>query len=329
VKICVYGAGAIGGHLAVRLAGAGADISCVARGAHLDAIRSKGLRLQSEGREETVRLASSDDPAELGPQDYVIMALKAPAAARVAPMLKPLIGPDTAVVTAQNGIPWWYFYKHGGDLDGRRLSSVDPQDLQWNSIGPQRAIGCVVYTAAEIVAPGEIKHTYGNRYSLGEPDGTKSRRVEALAELLTASGLKAPMRNRIRDEIWLKLWGNLSFNPVSVLTGATLAQMVDDKDVLEVIRMLMGEAGAVASRLGIDFAVSMDKRIEGARQVGEHKSSMLQDFERRRELEIEALLGVVQEMARFVDVKTPLIDAVLSLVRMAARIAGCGEPERR
>ena len=279
MKICIYGTGAIGGLLAARLAESDAELTCIARGATLAALQARGITVLSEEHDKTVSVRAVETPAEAGVQDYVILALKAPAVAAVADKLEPMLGPDTAVVTAQNGVPWWYFYKHGGALEGRQLSTVDPEGKQWRHIRPERVIGSVVYDAATIVEPGVIRHEYGNRFTLGEPDGSRSERAEALSKLLIAGGVRAPVRPNIRDEIWVKLWGNVSFNPVSALTGMSLTQMIDDADVHAVIRVMMVEAQSVAEALGIRFSIDVDKRIAGAREAGEHKTSMLQDLE--------------------------------------------------
>ncbi len=323
MRVCIFGAGAIGGYVAVELALAGVDVSCVARGPHLKAMRENGLKLLIGGEEKLAHVACSEDPADLGPQDFVIMSLKAPGAVAVADRLGPLMGPDTAVVTAQNGIPWWYFYKHGGPFDGTRLESVDPGGHQWDLIGPERAIGGVIYPAAEVIAPGVVRHQYGNRIMLGEPDGVKSARAQALSKALTDAGLKAPVRPRLRDDIWLKLWGNISFNPVSALTHATLATLAADEPVRSVIRAMMVEAQAVGEALGAKFTVDVDTRIQWAADVGAHKTSMLQDLERGRVMEIDALVTAVQEMGRLTGVATPTIDMVLGLVQLRAREAGC------
>ncbi|MDH3739715.1 MAG: 2-dehydropantoate 2-reductase [Alphaproteobacteria bacterium] len=324
MKICIYGAGAIGGYMAAQLALAeAAEITCIARGPHLAAMRANGLKLRIDGEEKTVAVNCTDDPVEAGPQDYVVVTLKAHSAAAVADQMAPLLGPDTAVVTAQNGVPWWYFYQYGGPHESTRLATVDPGDGQWQHIGPERVIGCVVYPAATIVEPGVVEHEYGNRFTLGEPSGEKTERVQALAAVLAQGGLRAPVRPRIRDEIWVKLWGNVSLNPVSALTGGTLAQMIDDADVCAVIRAIMVEAQAVGEALGVKFAIDVDKRIAGAREVGEHKTSMLQDLELGRPMEIDALVSSVQEMARLTEIATPTIDGVLAMVKMRARTAGC------
>lgn len=322
MKLCVYGAGAIGGYLGVGLAQAGVDVSLVARGPHLEAIRARGLTLKSEAGEHTVRLAATDDPATLGAQDYVVIALKANSVPGVVDRMRPLLGRDTAVVFAVNGIPWWYFYKLPGPWENRPIESVDPGGRQWQVIGPERAIGCVVHPACEVVAPGVVQHIDGNRFDLGEPDGSASERCKALGAAMVAAGFKAPVRPRIRDDIWLKLWGNLSFNPISALTLATLEQIAHDPGTRDVARRMMLEGSAVAERLGVRFAVGVDRRIDGAAAVGAHKTSMLQDLERGRAMEIDPLLTAVGELGVLVGVPTPTIDAVLALVRLRARVAG-------
>lgn len=324
MKIAVFGAGAIGGYLAAKLAAAGrVDLSVVARGAHLEAMRTRGLRLVEDGVERPlpVRVAASAD--EFGAQDYVVLALKAHSVAPALGQFAPLIGENTAVVTMQNGVPWWYFHRLKGPFEGRRIEAVDPGGVVWDAIGPQRVIGSVVYPAAEVDAPGLIRHIDGRRFSLGEPSGEKSERVARLAGELIAAGLQAPVREDIRSEIWLKLWGNLSFNPISALTGSTLAAIVADDGTRMLARTMMLEAQAVAEALGVSFPVSVDRRIKGAGDVGAHKTSMLQDLERGRPMEIDALVTAVQEMARLVGKPTPAIDAVLALVRRLAIERGC------
>jgi len=325
MKICVFGAGAIGGLMAARLAAKGdAAVTIVARGPHLAAMQENGLVLRSEGAETVVRprcVASAD---EAGPQDYVIVTLKAHSLPGAAPQLQPLLGPDTSIVSAVNGIPWWYFHKHPGGLhEGHRLASVDPDGSVWRLLPPERAIGCIVYPAAEVVAPGVIEHTYGDRFTLGEPDGSRSPRVAAISEALIAAGFKAPVRPKIRDEIWVKLWGNLAFNPISALTTATLDVLTADAAQRGVARAMMLEAQGVAEALGIRFAIDVDKRIAGAAEVGAHRTSMLQDLERGRPMEIDALLGVVVELAALVGRPAPTCETVLALVRARARAAGC------
>ncbi len=322
MKIAIYGAGAIGGYLGCELARAGADVTVIARNRTLEAIRENGITLHIDGETRIGRPAVTDDPAAAGPQDAVIVAVKANAAPAIAPAMAPMLGPETAVVTATNGVPWWYFHEHGGALAGTRLETVDPGGIQWQTIGPERAIGCVVYPAAEAVAPGTIRHISLNRFSLGEPDGSKSDRVRRLSDTLKAAGFSAPVRPRIRDEIWLKLWGNLSFNPVSALTGATLGQMAYDPLVRPAIVAMMTEAQAVGEALGVSFGIGLDKRIDGAGKVGAHRTSMLQDLDAGRKMEIDALVCAVQELGGLVKVDTPTVDIVAALVKMRAGVDG-------
>ncbi len=323
MKVCIYGAGAIGGLLGARLAAAGAEVSLIARGPHLAAMRERGLELKTPEGSIVTHPRATSDAAELGPQDYVIVALKAHSVPAAVPAMQPLLGPDTAVVMATNGVPWWYFYKLAGPFEGRRIESVDPGGAQWDGLGPERAIGCVVYPAAEVPEPGVIQLVEGDRFSLGEPSGERSARVQKLADLLIAAGLKAPVRPRIRDEIWVKLWGNLSFNPISALTGATLETIAGDPGTRAVVRAMMVEAQEIGQRLGVRFGVDVDKRIDGAGAIGAHKTSMLQDLERGRPMEIDALVTAIQELGGIVGVPTPTIDMVLALVRLRARTAGC------
>ncbi|MBP2298845.1 2-dehydropantoate 2-reductase [Azospirillum picis] len=323
MKICIYGSGAIGGYLGVRLHQAGAEVSLVARGAHLAAMRENGVTLLMGEERTVVRPRCTDNPADLGPQDYVVVALKAHSVPGVVPAMQPLLGDHTAVVTAVNGIPYWYFYGTGGAFDGRILETVDPDGAQWHGLGPQRAIGCVVYPATEVVEPGVIQHVYGDKFSLGEPDGSRSERVTALSQAMEAGGLRAPVLDRIRDEIWLKLWGNLCFNPISALTHGTLEVICGDTETRAVAKAMMLEAKEIGDRLGVHFRVDVERRINGAAAVGAHKTSMLQDLERGRPMEIDALLSVVQEMGRMVEVATPTIDVVLALVKQRGETAGC------
>ncbi|MCB2152757.1 MAG: 2-dehydropantoate 2-reductase, partial [Rhodobacteraceae bacterium] len=315
MRICIFGAGAIGGYLGAKLAGAGADVSLVARGPHLEAIRSRGLTLIEDGQETTHRIRASDDPAELGPQDYVVVTLKAHSVPPVVGRMAPLLGAGSTVVSGVNGVPWWYFHKIGGPLEGTRLQSVDPGDVQWNGIGPDRVLGCVVYPAAEVSEPGVVRHIEGNRFSLGEPDGSKSDRALALSAALSAAGLKAPVRPKLRDEIWVKLWGNLSFNPISALTHATLDVLCTDPGTRAVARAMMLEAQVIAEKLGVTFPVDVERRIDGGAAVGAHRTSMLQDLEAGRPMEIDALVGSVQELGRLTQSPTPVIDTILALVR--------------
>lgn len=319
MRIAVYGAGSIGGYLATRLTCAGIDVAVVARGATLTAIRERGFRLAMESGTLEARPRVSDNPSDFGPQDYVILALKAHAIPSVLDGLRTLLGPETAVVTAVNGIPWWYFYKHPAPWENLRLESVDPGGRIWEAVGPERAIGCVVYPAGRVAAPGEIVLESGERLTLGEPDGSLSERCRRLAAVLVQSGIKAPVRSRIRNEIWVKLWGNVSFNPVSALTGATLDVITADEGTRALCRAIMLEAQAIGEKLGVDFGLDVERRIAGGAAVGRHKTSMLQDLESGRQLEIDATVASVQELGRIVGVPTPRIDTILALVRQRAR----------
>ena len=322
-KIAIYGAGAIGGYMGAMLAKAGADVSLIARGPHLAAMKANGLTLIKDGEKETVSVTATDNPTELGVQDFVIVTLKAHSIPMVTEAMQPLLGPDTAVVFAVNGVPWWYFYGHGGALDNTRLYSVDPGNAIWDAITPERAIGCVVYPATEVEEPGVIKHISGDRFSLGEPNGEVSERCQTLSALLKSSGLKAPVRPKIRDEIWIKLWGNCSLNPISALTGATLEDMCRDEGTSAILRQVMLEAQAAAEATGIKFSIDVDKRMAGAEAVGAHKTSMLQDLEMGRPMEIDALVTAVTEIADHAGVDTPVLKMILSLVRRRAYEAGC------
>ncbi len=322
MKICVYGAGAIGGYMAVCLKEGGADVSVIARGAQLEAIRANGLKLLTGGKERVARMPAAANPEELGPQDYVIVALKSHQAWEAAGRMRPLLGPETAVVTAQNGIPWWYFYAVEGPFKDLQLESVDPDSRQWKEIGPERAVGCTVYPATEIVSPGVIKHIYGDRFGLGEPTGQETERVKRLAQAIEAGGLKAKIYPDIRNDIWLKLWGNLCFNPISALTHATLDVVASDPGTRAAAHAMMAEAETIARRIGVEFRVDIERRINGAASVGAHRTSMLQDLEKRRPIELDALLTVVQEIGRLAGVKTPTIDIVLALTQQMGRVAG-------
>jgi 2-dehydropantoate 2-reductase len=329
MKICIYGAGAIGGYLGVQLARAGADVSLVARGAHLDAMRANGLRLLIGDEAHVVHPKCTANPAELGVQDFVIICLKAHSIPGVIEQMRPLLGAKTRIVTAVNGIPYWYFYKHGGAYEGSRLETIDPGGRQWRELGPERAIGCIVYPATEIEAPGVVRHVYGNHFPLGEPSGELSDDVQKLSAMFTAAGLKAPVLDRIRDEMWLKLWGNVCLNPISALTHATLDVICSDPDTRALSKAIMLETQAIAEGFGVKFRVDVERRIEGARKVGAHKTSMLQDLERGRPMEIDPLVTVVQEMGRLTGIPTPALDAVQALVAQRGKIAGLYEANVR
>jgi 2-dehydropantoate 2-reductase len=308
--------------MGVKLAQAGADVSLVARGPHLAAMQDKGLTLiEEDGTPQNVKVTASDNPADLGPQDYVIVTLKAHSVPPVVPHMQPLIGENTTIVSGVNGVPWWYFHKIGTDLEGTRLATVDPGNAQWDGFGPDRVLGCVVYPAAEVTEPGTIKHIEGNRFSLGEPDGSRSDRAMALSKALSAAGLKAPVRPRLRDEIWVKLWGNLSFNPISALTHATLDVLCTDAGTRSVARDMMLEAQQIAEKLGVKFPIDVDRRIDGGAAVGAHRTSMLQDLDQGRPMEIDALVGSVQELGRITNTKTPTINTVLALTKLRAKTA--------
>jgi 2-dehydropantoate 2-reductase len=320
VKVCIYGAGAIGGYLAAGLSKVdGVELSLVARGAHLAAIKKSGLKLLIGGGEELCKPIATNDPSELGVQDYVIVCLKAHQAWEAAEQMLPLLGPKTAVVTGQNGIPWWYMYGLGERFQHMRISSVDQDNRQWNAIGPENAIGCVVYPATELVEPGVVKHIYGEKFTLGEPDSSVSERCRLLSSLLEQGGFEAPVLPDIRNEIWLKLWGNLCFNPISALTRATLDIVATQPSLRALSGKMMAEAQEIATRFGASFRVGIEKRINGAARVGAHRTSMLQDLESKRPLEIDALLTSVQEMGRLAGVRTPYIDVVLGLVQQLGR----------
>ena len=321
MKIAIIGAGAIGGLVGVKLALAGEDVTFIVRGANLDAIRTNGITLiAADGRQEVARnVNATNDYAAAGPQDIVILAMKAHQVEAVANDVPKLFGPETVVVTMQNGIPYWYFHKHGGNLEGTRVHSVDPSGIVSANIPAQRVIGCVVYPASELVAPGVVKHVEGDRFPVGELDGSSSERLNRVSACMTQAGFKAPMLDNIRAEIWLKLWGNMTFNPISSLSHSTLVDICQYPPTRELAAAMMREAQAVAHKLGIEFRVSLEKRIAGAEKVGKHKTSMLQDVEAGRAPEIDALVGAVVELARLTDTPSPHIDTVYSLVKLLAR----------
>ena len=321
MKIAIIGAGAIGGYVGVKLALAGEDVTFIVRGANLDAIRRNGMKLiMHDGSEHVAAdVKATNNYAEAGPQDVVILAMKAHQVEAVAPELPKLFGPHTTVVTMQNGIPYWYFHKHGGPLEGSPVRSVDPTGILVDRIPPQRVIGCVVYPASELVAPGVVRHIEGDRFPVGELDGTSSERVTRISGCFANAGFKAPVLDNIRAEIWLKLWGNLTFNPISSLTHSTLQDICEFPLSRELAANMMREAQDVAHKLGITFRVTLEKRIAGAEKVGKHKTSMLQDVEAGRAPEIDALVGSVVELARLTDTPTPHIDTLYALVKLLAR----------
>ena len=322
MKVAIIGAGAIGGYVGVKLALAGEDVTFIVRGANLTAIAQHGMKLiMADGTEHVARnVRATSDYAQAGPQDLVILALKAHQVEAVARDVPRLFGPDTAVVTMQNGIPYWYFHEHGGPaLQGTRVHSVDPSGLVGDCIPARRVIGCVVYPASELIAPGVVRHIEGDRFPVGELDGSASERVKRISASFTNAGFKAPVLADIRAELWLKLWGNLTFNPISGLTRSTLLDICQFPLTRELAASMMREAQAVAHKLGIEFRVGLDQRIAGAEKVGRHKTSMLQDIEAGRAPEIDALVGSVVELGRLTATPTPHIDTAYALVKLLAR----------
>jgi 2-dehydropantoate 2-reductase len=331
MKIAVIGAGAIGGLVGAKLALAGEEVSFVVRGANLEAIRANGFRLiEHDGTELVAKnVVATDRYDRLGPQDLVILAMKAHQVEAVANEVPKLFGPETVVVTMQNGIPYWYFHRHGGALAGTVVRSVDPEGLVSARIPAERVLGCVVYPASELVAPGVVRHIEGERFPLGELDGTTTERVQRIADCFTKAGFKSPVLADIRAEIWLKLWGNLSFNPISALTHSTLVDICQYLPTRDLAAAMMREAQAIANKLGIEFRVTLDKRIAGAEKVGKHKTSMLQDVEAGRAPEIDALVGAVIELARLTETPTPHIDTVYALVKLLAQTMGAAQGQVR
>src|SRR5256886_3670747 len=321
MKVAIIGAGAIGGYVGVKLALAGDDVTFIVRGANLDAIRQNGMKLvMGDGTEHVANgVTATNDYAAAGPQDLVILAMKAHQVEAVADDVPKLFGPDTVVVTMQNGIPYWYFHRHGGALEGSMVRSVDPRGRITRRIAPERVLGCVVYPASELIAPGIVSHIEGDRFPIGELDGSTTVRAARVAECFTRAGFKAPVLDDIRGEIWLKLWGNLTFNPISALTRSTLADICQFPATRELAAAMMTEAQTIAHKLGIVFRVSLEKRIAGAERVGKHKTSMLQDIEAGRVPELEALVGSVVELGRLTGTHTPHIDTVYGLTHLLAR----------
>ena len=319
MKIAIVGAGAIGGYLGVRLALAGEAVSFIARGANLAAIRAGGMTLRSEaGEEHAANVAAFERPEEAGPHDVVLLTVKAHQVAGVAGGLGKLCHDDTAIVTMQNGIPWWYFHKHGGEHEGRAVRAADPDGAIARHLDPARVIGSVVYPATNLVAPGIVQHVEGNRFSLGELDGSTTPRIQAISAALGRAGLKAPVIRDVRSEIWLKLWGNLSFNPISALTHATLVDLCQFPLTRELCARMMAEAAAIAEKLGVAMRISIERRIAGAEKVGSHKTSMLIDVEQGRPIELDALMGAVIELGELTHTPTPSISAVYACTSLLA-----------
>ena len=315
MRIVIAGAGAIGGYIGAKLAQAGADVVLYARGPHLRAMQERGLRVIGAEDDFTVRPQVSDNLATIGVADVVFLGVKAHSLTSMAPALKPLFGPDTVVISTQNGIPWWYFQGHGGELDGLRLERVDPGGVIADSIEPRRIVGSLAYFATDIPEPGVIRHIEGNRISFGEPNGEKTDRIRRITAALSAAGFRCPITTRIRHEIWVKLLGNASLNPVSVLTGGTLEQMTRHPEVSRLVRAMMVEAETVAAKLGIELPITIDQRMAGAEKVGAHKTSMLQDYESGRPMELEAVVGAVVELGERLGVPMPSMTAAYACVK--------------
>ncbi|MEN9223027.1 MAG: 2-dehydropantoate 2-reductase [Thermostichus sp. BF3_bins_97] len=322
MKICIVGAGAVGGYLAIRLAQAGFWVSVVARGSHLQAIRSQGLKLIRHGDPPQTwveSLTATDDLATLGPQDLLIVSVKAHSLPELAPQLASLGGPDTPIVIAQNGIPWWYFRRHGGEFEGHSLAAVDPNGVIAAHLPIERIVGCVVYIAVQLVEPGVLLHTGGGRYILGEPDGSLSARLRTMAQVFEQAELHTTLTSQIRTEIWQKLWGNAAFNPISALTRAAQDEMAHYPPTRNLIRAVMQETEAVAQALGIRLPMTLDERLENATRVGSHRTSMLQDIELGRPTEIETIVGAITELGRLVRVPTPHLDTLYACVKLLER----------
>ena len=319
MRIAIVGAGAIGAYLGAKLSASGEDVFLIARGPHLKAMQAHGIRVRSPEGDFEAHPTATGDFKEIGPVDYVFLTVKAHGLTEVAPRLEPLLKSDTAVVSAQNGIPWWYFQRHGGPWDGTQLESVDPGGVISKAIAAERIIACIVYPSTSIVEPGVIQHIEGNRFSLGELDGTTTERCRGLADTLTKSGLRCPIRTHIRDELWAKLLGNLAFNPISALTRATLSEIATHPEARAVVRAAMEEADAVAAGLGVKIPVTIDRRIDGAEMVGDHKTSMLQDVEAGKPIELESLVGAVVELGEKLDLPMPYTKTIYACAKLLAQ----------
>ena len=325
MKIAIVGAGAIGGYLGARLSLAGEEVTFIARNRNLAAINAHGMRLllPDGSTQHAPNVGAVQDPAEAGPQDAVLLTTKAHQVRELLPGLRALFGPETTVMPMTNGVPWWYFQRLGGPYDGRVLASVDPDGVLAAGIEVERIVGSIVYPAAELVEPGVVRVVEGNRFTLGELDGQRTPRIEALSRIFMAAGFKAPVARDIRSELWVKLWGNLSFNPISALSHATLEEICRFPPSRDLVTRLMTEARLVGEKLGVEFKVSIEQRIAGAESVGAHKTSMLQDVENGRPLELEALVGSVVELARITETPTPTLDAIYATAALlASTLAG-------
>jgi 2-dehydropantoate 2-reductase len=322
MKVCIYGAGAIGGWIGVKLAKAGCSVSVVARGGTLEALRQHGLRLQEGGETLSAPVQASASPAELGVQELVVVAVKAPAMAEVARAIRPLLGPDTLVLTAMNGVPWWFFQGFGGEYEGRKLAAVDPDGAIAEAIPAKHIVGCVVHASCALKSPGFVQHHFGNGLIIGEPSGVKTRRVQQLADLLQKAGFASTLSEQIQKDAWYKLWGNMTVNPVSAMTGATTDLILNDDLVRGFISAVMLEAREIGARVGIPIAQKPEDRHQVTRKLGAFKTSMLQDVEAGKPVEIDALVTVVKEMGEMTGVPTPFTDALLGLARLHARVHG-------
>jgi len=321
MKFAIVGAGAIGAFVGAMLSRSGEDVTLIARGEHLRAMQQKGVRVHGEIGEFVAHPMATEDPATIGPVDVVLLTLKAHSLTDMAPKLAPLFGPNTVVVTAQNGIPWWYFYRHGGEWEGTHLESIDPGGVIGQSIDSSRVIGCVVYPSTIVSEPGVIEHIEGNRLAIGEPDRSKSERCREIAEVFIRAGLRCPVRADIRHDMWVKLMGNVAYNPISALTRATLIEIVQCPETRALAGAIMEEAESVAARLGIDMGVSIQQRLDGAEKVGHHKTSMLQDIESGRPVELEAIVGSIVELGDKMGLALPCTKAVYACVKLLAQSA--------
>ena len=324
MNICVFGAGAIGGYIGCCLSKAGANVSLIARGAHKEAIEKNGLTLITGNSSDTFNLKVTENPKELETQDYIIIGVKAHAIAGIVENLKPLLNKNTSILSAVNGIPWWYFYKANSNtvLENTHIESVDPDGIIWKNINPERALGCVVYPACEIEKPGVIKHIDGKRFSLGEPSGINTDRLKILSDLFIKGGLKAPQKKNLRDEIWIKLWGNCSFNPISAITGASLDIIGNDPSSRNLIKQMMLECQKVGEAVGVNFGVSIDKRIDGASSIIGHKPSTRQDIEMKRPLEIDPIMSAIIEIGNKLNIATPMLKHINSILKLKANYLG-------
>jgi len=311
MKICIVGAGATGGYLGFKLINAGFDVSLVARGTHLKAMKHSGLTVIENDKEISCFPKCSESMSDLGKMDYIFITLKAYSIPGLVNEISTMFKENTAVITAYNGIPWWYFFNIEGPFKNYRIKCIDPNNIQWNTITPERIIGCVVYPATEIIEPGVIKHIEGNRFSLGEPEGMQTERILTISKALVKAGIKAPIRSNLREEIWIKLIGNLAFNPLSVITGKTLDILASENEYRTIAYDAMEEASLIINQLGIKLKISIDQRIEGAAKVGAHKTSMLQDYEKGKELELDSLVVSIKEIGNLLGIKTPTIDKIL------------------